>query len=103
MDRIALRECIGHACPPGRRLSSAVLQFSSAAGSPRNRTLFATTLVNTAAEYGFEGITLSWQTPGSPGIGCNEYSAADAENLLALVKVRLQDWIENPLRRRLTL
>lgn len=75
------------------RLSTDAMQFSSAAGSHSNRTSFASALVNCAAEHGFEGITLSWQTPGTPGVGCNEYSVADPENLLALVKVVRICWL----------
>ncbi|KAI8443254.1 chitinase [Phakopsora pachyrhizi] len=54
------------------------IYFSSLVSTASNRTEYATSAVNFAKKYGFEGIDIDWEC--DQGIGCNIVSDADVEN-----------------------
>ncbi|KAG0147314.1 hypothetical protein CROQUDRAFT_715110 [Cronartium quercuum f. sp. fusiforme G11] len=63
--------------------------FSDLVATAENRTEFATSLVDFAKKYEFEGIDIDWEYPILQGIGCNSVRDEDLDNFtLFLEKIR---------------
>ncbi|KZV67442.1 glycoside hydrolase family 18 protein [Peniophora sp. CONT] len=60
--------------------------FSTAVGSPENRTAFVDTVNTFAAKYDLDGIDFDWEYPGNQGIGCNAISPNDTANFLTFLQ-----------------
>ncbi|KZV72372.1 glycoside hydrolase family 18 protein [Peniophora sp. CONT] len=60
--------------------------FSTAIGSPENRTAFVNTVNAFAEEYDLDGVDFDWEAPGTQGIGCNAISPNDTSNFLAFLQ-----------------
>jgi len=58
--------------------------FSTAVGSPANRTAFVRTITNFAKEHNPSSI--SWEYPNLQGIGCNTISNRDTPNFLSFLR-----------------
>ncbi|KAI0743675.1 chitinase [Daedaleopsis nitida] len=62
------------------------LYYSTAVGSPENRTAFVKTITDFATKYKLDGIDFDWEYPGSQGIGCNAINPDDTTNFLAFLE-----------------
>ncbi|EKM57071.1 glycoside hydrolase family 18 protein [Phanerochaete carnosa HHB-10118-sp] len=60
--------------------------FSTAVGSPENRTMFANALLGLVKQYDLNGIDLDWEYPNKQGMGCNIISEQDTPNFLAFLQ-----------------
>ncbi|VDB82806.1 unnamed protein product [Peniophora sp. CBMAI 1063] len=60
--------------------------FSTAVGSPENRTAFVDTINAFAEEYDLDGVDFDWEAPVNQGIGCNFISPNDTANFLELLQ-----------------
>ncbi|KAI0076134.1 chitinase [Panus rudis PR-1116 ss-1] len=75
------------------------LYWSSAVGSPENRTAFVKTLTDFATQYELDGLDFDWEYPGNQGIGCNVISPNDTSNFLSF----LQQLRKDPVGQKLIL
>ncbi|KAK7060365.1 hypothetical protein VNI00_001130 [Paramarasmius palmivorus] len=71
--------------------------FSTAVGSPENRTTFVKTIVDFATKYQLDGIDFDWEYPNNQGIGCNTISANDTENFLLFLQELREDSVGSDL------
>ncbi|KAK7052982.1 hypothetical protein VNI00_004303 [Paramarasmius palmivorus] len=60
--------------------------FSTAVGSPLNRTEFVTTILDFALKYDLQCIDLDWEYPAKQGIGCNTINKDDTANFLSFLQ-----------------
>ena len=60
--------------------------FSPAVATAESREIFAQSLVDTANEYGLDGVDLDWEYPGVPAAGI-EHSPEDSPNYTELVRL----------------
>ncbi|GJE93418.1 glycoside hydrolase family 18 protein [Phanerochaete sordida] len=60
--------------------------FSTAVGSPENRTMFANALLGLVQQYGLDGIDIDWEYPNKEGMGCNLISEQDTPNFLSFLQ-----------------
>ncbi|KAK4700368.1 chitinase, partial [Phenoliferia sp. Uapishka_3] len=60
--------------------------FSELVRTSDSRSTFATTIYNTLLEFGFDGVDIDWEFPGSAGNG-NPFNSADTDNFLAFLAV----------------
>ncbi|TNY17607.1 endochitinase [Rhodotorula diobovata] len=60
--------------------------FSTHVATATSRNTFARTLVAVMQQYGFDGIDIDWEYPGSQGQGDNVVSPSDAANLLLFLQ-----------------
>ena len=87
------------------------LYYSTAVGSPANRTAFVKTVTSLATQYNLDGIDFeyvspiflpnllvvnsrlisSWEYPGTQGIGCNTINPDDTSNFVAFLKELRED------------
>ncbi|KAL8279923.1 hypothetical protein RQP46_007773 [Phenoliferia psychrophenolica] len=63
------------------------IYFSNLVATPDSRKTFAGTIKTFITKYGFDGVDLDWEFPGSQGIGCNTISDNDAANYLAFLQI----------------
>ncbi|KAM5533753.1 hypothetical protein V8D89_012626 [Ganoderma adspersum] len=75
------------------------LHYSTAVGSPQNRTAFVKTITSFATKYALDGVDFDWEYPGTQGIGCNAINPNDTSNFLAF----LQELRADPIGRNLIL
>ncbi|KAK7470344.1 hypothetical protein VKT23_001773 [Stygiomarasmius scandens] len=60
--------------------------WSSAIGSPENRTIFVKTVTDFATQYGLDALDFDWEYPNRQGLGCNVVNANDTANFLEFLK-----------------
>ncbi|KXJ93398.1 family 18 glycosyl hydrolase [Microdochium bolleyi] len=60
--------------------------WSSAVGSPENRTAFVKTCLDFVDKYQLDGFDTDWEYPNRQGLGCNVINKNDTANLLAFFK-----------------
>ncbi|CAL1708903.1 unnamed protein product [Somion occarium] len=73
--------------------------FSTAVGSPENRTAFVENMISLVKKYDLDGLDFDWEYPNRQGLGCNIVSPQDSENLLAF----LQELRKNSVMQNLTI
>ncbi|KAM0754712.1 glycoside hydrolase, partial [Meredithblackwellia eburnea MCA 4105] len=65
--------------------------FSSLVATEDSRRDFVKTLTSFSAKYGFDGVDIDWEYPGSQGIGCNAISKKDSSNFLLFLQLLRQE------------
>ncbi|KAF9268382.1 endochitinase [Marasmius fiardii PR-910] len=60
--------------------------FSTAVGSPENRTVFVKTVTDLATQYGLDGLDFDWEYPNRQGLGCNTINANDTANFILFLE-----------------
>lgn len=61
-------------------------RFSDVALTPASRQHFASSAVNFAVQYGFDGVDIDWEYPGGGGLEGNVVRAADKQNFTLLLQ-----------------
>ncbi|KAK7051552.1 hypothetical protein VNI00_004531 [Paramarasmius palmivorus] len=75
------------------------VHYSTAVGSPSNRTQFVKALTDLVTKYDLDGLDFDWEYPNRQGIGCNSIQAHDTDNFLAF----LQELRRDPVGSKLVL
>ncbi|TDZ34920.1 Chitinase A1 [Colletotrichum spinosum] len=60
--------------------------FSTAIGSPENRTAFVKNCLDLVEKYSLDGLDFDWEYPNRQGLGCNAINKDDTANFLAFLK-----------------
>ncbi|KAJ7728778.1 glycoside hydrolase family 18 protein [Mycena metata] len=61
--------------------------YSSAVGSPANRTAFINAILALVSKYNLDGIDFDWEYPGSSaGLSCNVVNPDDSANFLSMLQ-----------------
>ncbi|OZJ01453.1 hypothetical protein BZG36_05663, partial [Bifiguratus adelaidae] len=60
--------------------------FSTAVGSPANRTRLTQSIIDWIHRFDLDGLDIDWEYPGLPGMACNIVSPKDSANLLIYLK-----------------
>ncbi|KAL0580742.1 hypothetical protein V5O48_001300 [Marasmius crinis-equi] len=72
--------------------------FSTAVGSPENRTTFVKTVSDFASKFNLDGIDFDWEYPGVQGIGCNTINEQqDTNNFLLFLQELRKDSVGSKL------
>ncbi|CAA7268343.1 unnamed protein product [Cyclocybe aegerita] len=65
--------------------------FSTAVGTPQNRTAFLKAIVDIATQYELDGIDFDWEFPYKPLLSCNVISKDDTANFLEFLRELKKD------------
>ncbi|KAF9268383.1 glycoside hydrolase family 18 protein [Marasmius fiardii PR-910] len=60
--------------------------FSTAVGSPENRTVFVKTVTDLATRYELDGLDFDWEFPNLQALGCNVINANDTANYILFLE-----------------
>lgn len=60
--------------------------WSTAVGSPENRTTFVKTVTDFAVQYNLDGLDFDWEYPNNQGLGCNTITDDDTANYIAFLR-----------------
>ncbi|KAL0569569.1 hypothetical protein V5O48_012391 [Marasmius crinis-equi] len=75
------------------------IYWSSAVGSPQNRTTFIKTVTDFATQNKLDGLDFDWEYPNRQGLGCNVINPNDTSNFISF----LEELRQHPVGKHLIL